>query len=256
MIGGATLWLQRGLAGLALVAVCTLSAGAAEPLMVNGVVVEATATTAAAARDMGIADGQRRAFRELIEHLAPGPEGAALTKLNDAEIAPLVAGFEVADERVSATRWRATLNFAFDQDAVRALLRDRGAGASAAGSGAPTDIGDGRMLLRVPIENIGEWIAVRQRLGEVLAIRELRLRALSSREAIVETYFNGGVAEMVDTLNRSFFTVTEEPDGWSLTTAAASTPPALTPPSLTPPSLTPPSLTPPGSAPAGAAKSP
>ena len=220
-------WRSRFAAGWMLSAVCAFSLNAAEPLMVNGVVVEASAATAAAARDMAIVDGQRRAFRELIEHLAPGPEATALAKLSDAEIAPLIAGFEVADERASATRWRATLSFAFDQDAVRALLRERGP--TPTGPGAPTDIGDGRMMLRVPITNMAEWITVRQRLNEVLAIREVRLRALSSREAIVEALFSGGVADMVEVLNRSFFTVTEEPDGWSLTTAAGASSPALTP---------------------------
>lgn len=226
----AAVWLLgRGRIAALFAALSIFPAIAAEPLMVNGVTVEATAATAAAARDMAIADGQRRAFKELVDHLAPGPDAAALAKLTDAEIAPLIAGFDVADERASATRWRATLNFAFDQDAVRALLRERGA-ASAVAGGAPTDIGDGRMMLRAPIENIGEWIAIRQRLSEVLAIRELRVRALSSREAIVEVSFSGGVSDMVDVLNKSFFTVTEEPDGWSLTTAANASSGGLTPP--------------------------
>jgi hypothetical protein len=227
-------WLLRHSRNACLLAgLSILPAAAAEPIMVNGVAVEATAATAAAARDMAIADGQRRAFMELIEHLAPGPDAAALAKLPDSEVIPLIAGFEVADERSSATRWRATLNFAFDQDAVRALLRERGVGAPASGGlpgGAPTDIGDGRMMLRAPIENIGEWIALRQRLSEVLAVRELRVRALSSREAIVELSFNGGVSDMVEVLNKSFFTVTEEPDGWSLTTSANATSGGLTPP--------------------------
>jgi len=238
MNAAATWLLGRGRIGCLLAALSILPTiaptMAAEPLMVNGVTVEATAATAAAARDMAIADGQRRAFKELIDHLAPGSDGAALAKLSDPEIAPLIVGFDVADERASATRWRATLNFAFDQDAVRALLRERGAGSSvagrSAGSGAPTDIGDGRMMLRAPIENIGEWIAIRQRLSEVLAIRELKVRALSSREAIVEVSFTGGVSDMVDVLNKSFFTVTEEPDGWSLTTAANASAGGFTPP--------------------------
>jgi hypothetical protein len=216
-------FLERGLRGFMIVALAALPALAAEPLMVNGVTVEATAATAAAARDIAIAEGQRRAFKELIDHLAPGPEAAVLEKLPDTEISALIAGFDVMDERASATRWRATLNFAFNHDAIRALLRDQGVGASAStglNSGAPTDTGDGRMMLRTPLENIAEWIAIRQRLGEVLAIRELKVRALSSREAVVEISFSGGVSEMVDVLNKSFFTVTEEPDGWSLTTSS------------------------------------
>ncbi len=233
MMAASTWLLRRGWIGFLFAGLSIFPAAAADPLMVNGVTVEATAATAAAARDVAIADGQRRAFKELIEHLAPGPDAAALAKLPDSEIAPLIAGFDVADERASATRWRATLNFAFDQDAVRTLLRERGsggAGASGAAGGAPTDIGDGRMMLRAPIENIVEWIALRQRLSEVLAIRELRVRALSSREAIVEVSFSGGVSDMVEVLNKSFFTVTEEPDGWSLTTAANASSGGLAPP--------------------------
>ena len=108
-------WRSRFAAGWMLSAVCAFSLNAAEPLMVNGVVVEASAATAAAARDMAIVDGQRRAFRELIEHLAPGPEATALAKLSDAEIAPLIAGFEVAD--------RITIEIAPNARAERVLAR-------------------------------------------------------------------------------------------------------------------------------------
>ena len=47
-------WRSRFAAGWMLSAVCAFSLNAAEPLMVNGVVVEASAATAAAARDMAI----------------------------------------------------------------------------------------------------------------------------------------------------------------------------------------------------------
>jgi len=104
-----------------------VGAGAAtDPFSVAGVTVDATAATASAARDAALADGQRKAFRQLLERLTTPADHGRLPRLPDAEIVPLVAGFQVQEERTSAVRYLATLTYSFRPNAVRALLRHAG----------------------------------------------------------------------------------------------------------------------------------
>jgi hypothetical protein len=93
---------------------------------VSGVGVDATAESAAAARDKAIAAGQREAFHKLLQRLVG--EGAAdrVPPVDDAALAELVKDFAVEEERSSAVRYIAKLRFAFDREAVRQLLLDAG----------------------------------------------------------------------------------------------------------------------------------
>ena len=102
------------------------AARAADPFSVSGVTVDATAATAAAARDAALAEGQRKALRQLLERLAAPADYDRLPKLADADIVPLVAGFEVQEERTSAIRYLATLTYSFRPAGIRALLRNAG----------------------------------------------------------------------------------------------------------------------------------
>ena len=103
-----------------------LARAAVDPFSVSGVSVDATAATAAAARDAALAEGQRKAFRVLLERLAAPADYGRLPHPSDAEITPLVAGFQVQEERASTVRYLATLSYSFRPNAVRALLRNAG----------------------------------------------------------------------------------------------------------------------------------
>jgi hypothetical protein len=86
--------------------------------------VDATAASAAQARDTARADGQRRAFRQLLERLTPAAEWRRLPRVDDATLTNMVIDFEVANERSSAVRYLADYTFRFRPDEVRRLLRD------------------------------------------------------------------------------------------------------------------------------------
>ena len=124
---------------------------AVDPFSVSGVTVDATAATAAAARDAALAEGQRKAVRMLLERLTAPADHARLPKPSDAEITGLVAGFEVQEERTSPIRYLATLTYSFRPTAVRGLLR--GAGVPFAETGSRSvNIGSatpGRRTVRV-----------------------------------------------------------------------------------------------------------
>ena len=91
---------------------------------VAGVAVDATAETAAAARDAAIAEGHVMAFRQLLSRLTLRAERNRLPDLTVNGIAAYVSDFSVANERTSSTRYLANLTFRFKRDAIRRLLMD------------------------------------------------------------------------------------------------------------------------------------
>src|SRR5205085_9561486 len=85
--------------------------------------VDATADTAAAAREIARIDGQRRALASVIERLSGASEPAKPPKLDDKAITDMVASFEVANEHMSAVRYVADYTFHFRPSKVRRLVR-------------------------------------------------------------------------------------------------------------------------------------
>jgi Uncharacterized protein conserved in bacteria (DUF2066) len=85
--------------------------------------VDATADSAAAARDLARVDGQRKALAVVIDHLSGSPDPPAkLPKLDDNAITDMVESFEVANERMSAVRYIADYTFHFRPSKVRRLV--------------------------------------------------------------------------------------------------------------------------------------
>jgi Uncharacterized protein conserved in bacteria (DUF2066) len=85
--------------------------------------VDATADSAAAAREAARIDGQRRALMAVIERLSGASEASKPPKLDDKAITDMVASFEVANERMSAVRYVADYTFHFRPSKVRRLVR-------------------------------------------------------------------------------------------------------------------------------------
>jgi hypothetical protein len=84
--------------------------------------VDATADSAAAAREVARIDGQRRALAAVIERLS-GSSETKPPKLDDKAITDMVDSFEVTDERMSAVRYIADYTFHFRPSKVRRLVR-------------------------------------------------------------------------------------------------------------------------------------
>ena len=84
--------------------------------------VDATADSAAAARDLARIDGQRKALAVVIDRLSGSPDTAKLPKLDDKAITDMVESFEVANERMSAVRYIADYTFHFRPSKVRRLV--------------------------------------------------------------------------------------------------------------------------------------
>jgi hypothetical protein len=95
---------------------------------VQNVAVDVTANTAAEARELALSQGTVRAFKRLLQRLTARAQHDKLPDLSKAEIDAFVQDFSVADEKTSAVRYLASLNFRFKAEAVRRLLTDFGVG--------------------------------------------------------------------------------------------------------------------------------
>jgi hypothetical protein len=88
--------------------------------------VEARAENAVAAKERALLDGQQAAFRSLLKRLVPVTAYARLASLNALKAGDLVEGLSVRSERNSSTEYLANLDFTFNAQAVRELLRREG----------------------------------------------------------------------------------------------------------------------------------
>jgi hypothetical protein len=91
--------------------------------VVAGVPVDATARDAVTAREAARDEGQRTAFRRLLERLTPKSDWNRLPAPSAADIAALVQDFEVSDEHNSGVRYLGSYTFRFNPGGVRRLLR-------------------------------------------------------------------------------------------------------------------------------------
>lgn len=93
------------------------------PYEVQGVSVDVTAVTATEARRQAHQDGQQAAMRILLERMTLRNDHPRLPVLNADEINEYIQDFSVAEEKTSAVRYLARLNFRFRPGEVRDLLR-------------------------------------------------------------------------------------------------------------------------------------
>lgn len=114
------------LAVLVLCAVVSNPAKAVQPgqFEVRGVTVDVTADSAQAARVQALAEGEKKAFRQLMERLTLQAYYDRLPDLSPAEITALIIDFAVAEEKTSSVRYIAKLDYHFKGDGVRTLLDD------------------------------------------------------------------------------------------------------------------------------------
>lgn len=111
--------------GLALLILAVLAgpALANDVFTVHGIAVDRTADSAAAARSAAQAEGQSLALTEVMKKLTLPEDWGSLPEVDEATAQSAVRGFQVANERTSATRYIAELIVSFQPEAVRRLLR-------------------------------------------------------------------------------------------------------------------------------------
>ncbi|HVJ55781.1 MAG TPA: DUF2066 domain-containing protein [Aliidongia sp.] len=114
------------LIGLILAGAAPAATSFPQAFVVAGVPVDATAQNAVAAREAARIQGQRTAFRRLLERLTQSSDWPRLPSPGDDAVTNLVQDFDVANEHSSGVRYLAAYTFRFKASAVRALLRGAG----------------------------------------------------------------------------------------------------------------------------------
>jgi len=112
----------RTLALAAWMAACPILSATASVFEVKDVAVDVTGSTATGARESAHAEGERLAFRRLLERLTIRSDHVRLPDLSRSDIDGYVQDFSVADEKTSAVRYLAKLTFRFKPEQVRTLL--------------------------------------------------------------------------------------------------------------------------------------
>jgi hypothetical protein len=92
---------------------------------VRDIAVDVTAASTNAARGKAHALGERMAFNRLLNRLTMRIDQSRLPDFDAADIAAFVQDFEVAEEKASAVRYLARLNYRFKADEVRRFLIDQ-----------------------------------------------------------------------------------------------------------------------------------
>ncbi len=94
-----------------------------DPFRVSEVKVDATADSAAKAREQALSAGQKLAFAKLLRRMTLRRDLARLPQPSARQITDLVGGLEVDSEQASGIRYIAELSVRFKPAEVRALLR-------------------------------------------------------------------------------------------------------------------------------------
>ncbi|WP_247871920.1 DUF2066 domain-containing protein [Azospirillum sp. TSO35-2] len=123
----------------------------ADAFAVSGVTVDINGSNPTTVRDQAIREAQAKAWAELYRRLVPG--GGNPPRLSDNDVARLVQGFEIDDEKVSATRYVGSITVRFRPNAVRDALGQGGGTAQYVEPPArpfvvlPVTMTDGRTIL-------------------------------------------------------------------------------------------------------------
>ncbi len=99
------------------------SAQTASVFTVKDIRVDATAENAVAAKEQAHIDGQRKGLARLLRRLVPASDHDRLPDANRLPVERYVQNFEIADERLSNTRYLARMTVTFDPEGVRSLLQ-------------------------------------------------------------------------------------------------------------------------------------
>lgn len=93
---------------------------------VSGIQVDATAKTAAEARQVAIAQGRAEAWRRMLEKLTLQQDHDRLPAYDPARAARVIEGFRVDSEKTSDVRYIGRLSYVFRPERVRQVLREAG----------------------------------------------------------------------------------------------------------------------------------
>ncbi|HET6224484.1 MAG TPA: hypothetical protein VFE11_20075 [Dongiaceae bacterium] len=226
----AALLLAAGLAG------GSAPAAAAAPYEVTGVPVDVTAADSATARDEALAQGQRKAFDQLIQQLVGADKAPTIRQPSDSELSGMVQDLEVESEKVSSVRYIGVLTYRFAADPINALIGKPTEGAMVGGvpgtATPPAPSGPVRgITVDVPITSLQDWLQVQRRLTGVPALQRVIVRYLARDGGMLDLSYTGDEAALTAALAQRHLSLTQVEQQWVLQLGA---PPASGEPTGTP----------------------
>ena len=105
---------------------CRVEARAGNVFKTANFPIESRAKNAVLAKKQAISDGQAAAFQSLLKRLVPVTAYSRLERLKDKSPTLFIESMEVRSEQNSSTEYIANLDFVFNADTVRDLLRREG----------------------------------------------------------------------------------------------------------------------------------
>lgn len=97
---------------------------AADPrFTVLDVPVDVTSDSAEVAKEKALNEGQHQAFQQLLRNLGVADGSVDGVKVSDNDLMRMVQGLEIANEKISANRYRAKLTVSFREGRVRGFMR-------------------------------------------------------------------------------------------------------------------------------------
>jgi hypothetical protein len=95
------------------------------PYTVSKLSVDITAKNAVAAKAEAIAEAERRGLQIVLRRLVPLQAYALLPALEPGDVEPLISGLSIRSEKYSTTRYIASFDVGFNEEAVKQLLASR-----------------------------------------------------------------------------------------------------------------------------------
>ena len=90
---------------------------------VSDVPVDVTSDSAEVAKEKALNEGQHQAFQQLLRNLGVADGSVDGVKVSDNDLMRMVQGLEIANEKISANRYRAKLTVSFREGRVRSFMR-------------------------------------------------------------------------------------------------------------------------------------
>lgn len=90
---------------------------------VSDVPVDVTSDSAEVAKEKALNEGQHQAFQQLLRNLGVADGSVDGVKVSDNDLMRMVQGLEIANEKISANRYRAKLTVSFREGRVRSFTR-------------------------------------------------------------------------------------------------------------------------------------
>ncbi len=135
-------------------------ARAAQDYSVEKITVDSSGEDTTDARNKALAQGEQEAFRQLVGRLAPERSSEIIAKTSAASINESILGFEVDEERMSATHYHAVLRYHFSPQLISAMLPQQASPATpdAAKAGQINSYTPRKAVLVLPVMNEGRGV--------------------------------------------------------------------------------------------------